>query len=522
MPIRIQFTSRSPVRGRDYDAGTHRYKTAYLDPTQYPLAVDAFPGMDLIDVIEPELDGGGPRKPIRLFRLRVPVDTVAFRFSIRGLDQSFSKTQTKPIAQLAGTFNPALKTNPWNWNTSVPAPGRYDISVQTRNASGGGPTSGRRITVRDFLVVSIGDSAASGQGNPDIPGSPKGFEPDLKWYDVFNPAVVVYKVSKAAVEKATNVLKIQFTTLSRAAGAKLKMDPDPVWLEPKAYRSLRSGVARAARKMEKLSDGRLVTFLPFARTGSEIDDGLLGPRSGEDEAWIGNIGQVRELQNTVGRRRIDALIVTIGVNDVGVAGTLKDMVLNDQFLFGGDDAAERARSAAAARRRMAEIPSLLDDLAAALAELNIRHIYVTEYPTGLFDRTDGRPGPGCEIFSSGFFDADLDLEDSRLLTTLAQELNDMLRQEADRLNWFYIGGIADGMRGHGYCTDDDERFFVRATESLVQQGDTEGTIHPNTRGHAVYADVIAAEVVANTLERQGPLVPRPTDTIEGPQVVLGR
>jgi hypothetical protein len=517
MAIRLEFTSRSPVRTRDYDAATHRYKTSYLDPSGYPLLVDAFPGMDLVDVIEPEV--GGPRKPIKVFKLRVPDDTKSFRFSIRSANGSFSKSLTKPTTVM-GAFNSSQPNNPWNWRLTVPAEGKYDIFVQTRNASGGGPTQSRSVNVRDFLVVSIGDSAASGQGNPDIPGTPKGFEPDLKWYDVFNPALVAYKLSKAAITKATNWLKINFTTLSRAAGAELEMDPEPFWLEPKAYRSLRSGVARAARKMEKPSEGRLVTFLSFARTGSEIDSGLIGPRSDGADAWIRNVGQVREVIDTVARRRIDALIITIGVNDVGVASTLKDMVLNDQFLFGGDDAAERAKAAAAARRRIAEIPRLLDQLVVALDPLNIRHIYLTEYPVGLFDRADGRPGAGCEIFSSDLFDADLSLEDSRTLTTLATELNDTLQREADRLGWFHVGGIAEGFRGHGYCTDDDRRFFVRATESLIQQGDTEGTIHPNSKGHAIYADRIAAEVIKHTLDRPRIVVPGP-ETIpdEGPTKV---
>src|SRR4051812_23940288 len=103
------------------------------------------------------------------------------------------------------------------------------------------------------------------------------------------------------------------------------MDPDPVWLEPRAYRSLRSGHAHAARLLEDRAKGTVVTFLPFGRTGSEIENGLLGPRrtgGHSDDGWIGDIGQVQEVARTLGKRQIDALLIYIGVNDMGGAARL--------------------------------------------------------------------------------------------------------------------------------------------------------------------------------------------------------
>jgi hypothetical protein len=63
--------------------------------------------------------------------------------------------------------------------------------------------------LRDLLVVSIGDSAASGQGNPDIPGSPEGFDPDIAWWEVFFPPLVLYELSKAALilEPTSSLIK---------------------------------------------------------------------------------------------------------------------------------------------------------------------------------------------------------------------------------------------------------------------------------------------------------------------------
>ena len=56
--------------------------------------------------------------------------------------------------------------------------------------------------------------------------------------------------------------------------------------------------------------------------------------------------------------------------------------------------------------------------------------------------------------------------------------------------WFYVPGAADKFRKHGYCMEKDDRWFVTATESLATQGDTEGTIHPNRRGHMLTSDLV--------------------------------
>lgn len=495
--------SRHPVRGRDYDEKTHRYTTAYLNPTKYTLTVDAFPGTEvLIPAGDQQLSPSGnpQRKPKDIERLKVPPDTVAFEFSVKQVGKRFSKSVSRPTP-VTGVFNEDLPNQPWDFRVDVPGEGTYDITVKLRNRAGGGPQNTRRAVVKDFLVVSIGDSAASGQGNPDIPGTPKGFEPDLEWWEVFIPPVALFKISKAAYEKMKNVIKQEFTTAARKWDFKLDMDPEPIWLEKNAYRSLRSGPAQAARRMENVLEGRLVTFLSFARTGSDVDDGLIGPRTSGGKSidgWIGNVGQIEEVENTIGKRRIDALLISIGVNDVGVSGTLEDLVANDFFIGGGDDDEEREKVRVRVSKRLAEMPGRLEKLETALEPLNIRHVYLTEYPTAVFDRENGQAGKGCGIFESSF-DLDLEVADANLVKKASEDLNTILEQEAKKRGWIYIGGIADAFRGRGYCTDN--RFFVQAEESMIIQGDTEGTVHPNDLGQKAYARQIAASVIANTLDK---------------------
>ncbi len=57
--------------------------------------------------------------------------------------------------------------------------------------------------------------------------------------------------------------------------------------------------------------------------------------------------------------------------------------------------------------------------------------------------------------------------------------------------------IAAGFAGHGYCADDP--FFWSGEQSLVIQGDVNGTAHPNQKGHGIYANQISVAVRNNTI-----------------------
>jgi hypothetical protein len=373
------------------------------------------------------------------------------------------------------------------------------------------------LVLEDLLVVSIGDSAASGQGNPDVPGSPEGFDIDAPWWVWFIPGAALYLITKEAFDWASNQLKRNLTTISRAGGLTIDMDPKPVWLEPFAYRSLRSGHAHAAKLIEDRAKGTVVTFLPFGRTGSEIPEGLIGPRTSNGrriDQWVGNVGQIEEVARTVGTRQIDALLIYIGVNDMGVAASLKELVAGDSPILGsGDPTQTRLRVKAEGERKLAELPSKFRDLADALKVLNVRQVYLTEYPTGLFDDKNGNDAAGCGLFSGP--QLNLSRRDAELIKDLAEQLNKVLKNAAKEHGWVYVSGVATAFKGHGYCTG-GRRYFVQAEESLVLQGDTEGTIHPNPVGHTKVAALVAKSVQKNTVD-----APRPSRAVAPQGPVLG-
>ena len=81
----------------------------------------------------------------------------------------------------------------------------------------------------------------------------------------------------------------------------------------------------------------------------------------------------------------------------------------------------------------------------------------------------------------------------------AERLNSVIRGKAREHGWVYVSGIADEFRGRGYCMGDDS-YFVSAEGSLVKQGDTKGTMHPNAIGQRVYGESIASALETHMIE----------------------
>ena len=78
-----------------------------------------------------------------------------------------------------------------------------------------------------------------------------------------------------------------------------------------------------------------------------------------------------------------------------------------------------------------------------------------------------------------------------IANTVAPELNANVKAATQAHGWTLVDGIYQGFAKHGYCADDN--YLVRLQESFLRQGNKEGTVHPNVRGHAVYADNILRE-----------------------------
>ena len=514
----VQAASRFPRLGIDYDPVAHAFASTYLNPGGYTITVEDFPGKTLLhEGSEPDQQRPGTANLHRgedTFKLDCPTDTSGWRFRLTGHPErqtpigppppAINEHGEKYLLTTSGIFHEDRDDNAWNWSFRVPGPGTYTVTVYRMSGATVNETKTATLTVEDYLVVSIGDSAASGEGNPDVPGAPASFF-HHHWWKYIIPLYNVYELSEEAINAGETILGANEPQLARAGDFEIDMDPEPVWLEKEAHRSLRSGHAYAAQLLEDLQKGTVITFLPFSRSGSEIPFGLIGPRTSGStiiDLWAGSLGQIDEVKNTIGTRRIHALLIYIGVNDIGVASTLKNLVEGDAPILGqGDPTQAREDAMAVALKKLEDLPQRFDDLAALLAVLNVGQVYLTEYPTGLFDDVNGISAPGCEVFSGPMLN--LSRRDAELVQFLASQLNTVLAAVAAKYHWIYVAGIDQRLRRSGYCTSFDRRAFVTCVESLLMQGDTEGTIHPNFRGHKAIGEVIAASVLNNTIRGPG-------------------
>lgn len=278
---------------------------------------------------------------------------------------------------------------------------------------------------------------------------------------------------------------------------------------------MRSGQALAARALQRVGgqtflNGRpinrltfdKVVFASFARSGAGVFDGLLRSQGGATD-YIG-AGQLEECRRTAAGRRIDAMMISIGGNDAGFEGVLRDLLVRDSvfreqrpFLGTGDDAAERRRVS----DRLDQIlgvglpPGQKGDLETAFDALNDRlqrlrqapglgEVYISGYATSLFQvrNEQGRLRfRSCGVFAGP--DLDVTEPDGRVIRSRGRVLNALIRRKADEFGWHFVDVEAD-FRGHGYCESADQTYWVSMEESCRRQGDFEGTIHPNFRGHA--------------------------------------
>jgi hypothetical protein len=192
------------------------------------------------------------------------------------------------------------------------------------------------IAVRDLLVAGIGDSVASGDGNPDRPVvlADEGF--CFRRFDVasrveyFRPGRVGYKGDRSCDSGSGENDRDGWALLSAR------------WMNGACHRSLYGHQLRAALALAVESPHMAVTFLPLACTGATIETGLLaGRRSRELNCGSGipcprtTPAQVTLLRDLLARaqraqpgRSLDLVFLTIGANDIAFPGLVADIIID--------------------------------------------------------------------------------------------------------------------------------------------------------------------------------------------------
>jgi hypothetical protein len=419
------------------------------------------------------------------------------------------------------------------------------------------------VNPRDYLVVSIGDSYGSGEGNPDVP-------------QVF----------------ATGLGGIPLPWIQRG----------PRWEDKRCHRSATAGPAQAALQLEGSDVHSSVTFLSFACSGANVKvhaydgtmpwdpyattntdkgsgilEGYSGPEPPNGDFTDHLDPQLTQVEDTVVHRKIDALVMSGGGNDIGFGGVATVCVMENLCPLRPVTASQKAKDAGwsvtTLNNRVVDdleaLGGIYDELATTLdtSGLNVGRFLVSQYP----DSTRGLFGLQCPAILDDVIVPALSIGAEALLAILgtafpwvgagilaAQVASGLLPpfgldftetawagetilpsggSNADHgldkviadaaaahahntVPWELVSGIIDdfqgtgalsGGQGHGYCAPDP--WIRTATVATDVQGPyvpvfgsvlhnfTLGTLHPNAAGHADYA--------AHIFEHLATLLPSP-------------
>jgi lysophospholipase L1-like esterase len=316
--------------------------------------------------------------------------------------------------------------------------GSYGVTLTARRGSQT-QTDTQTLLVEDRLIVSLGDSVASGEALPDIPG------------------------------------------LDQA-----------LWQSERCHRSARAGTALAAAQVERDDAHSSVTFVHLACSGAEIRAGLLGGYAGVvpplSEPDLP--AQVDELNQIARTRRVpDAVLISVGANDLGFGPIVAFCAHTPDCFshpFGGKPTVFDHLKA-----KLAQLPKDYDALDAAISKKVPRNrIAIVDY----FDPTRDSAGQTCASILGGVTRIELEQAQTQVLAPL----NRAVAAAAGRHGWRVIGGNATRFRDHGYCAT-RQSWITNLSRSVVDlggriDGRLKGTLHPDATGQEVIGGAIAAQL----------------------------
>jgi lysophospholipase L1-like esterase len=342
---------------------------------------------------------------------------------------------------------PSERLGSCSYELTFPQRGAYQLTLHAAVGSDS-ITVTQPVLIKGLLIVAIGDSVASGEGVPDLPG-----------------------------------------------GIHAR------WQSRQCHRSARAGPSLAARAVQQQDPTTPVTFVSMACSGATVQTGLVASYDGIDqkagEAPLPpQLDVLRQIETS---RPVDALVISIGANDVRFSDVVKTCVpflhpvhplrarrcFDHQGTLGGITYPNVAQAVA---RLVNALPDGYDDVGRRLQEIGIpaQDVYLMQY----FDPIAGANGAACTKGILGISATALAQARASILTVLNKAGEDA----AARLHWHYVRGISDRFKGHGYCARGRDAWVVKLTKSLFREHHFVGVLHPNEEGHRRIARVLAADL----------------------------
>ena len=351
-------------------------------------------------------------------------------------------------------------------NLDIPWPKGAAVSV---NAEGELPIS-TDIQVKDLLIAGLGDSFASGEGNPDVP------------------------VTFSAESRHRNLYPRR--ARNDASGS-------AQWMDEICHRSLYGHQLRAALQIAVENPQSAVTFLGYACSGAAVDEGIIGPqehveyasRNGKVQIVNGSSKDtqmrwlLRELclvkpEEKKGfwicpgeqfRRPVDLLLLSVGGNDIGFSSlvtwaTLRDNTTSSLAKFLGATVSPKQFAAAMKDdlpgdyARLAKAIELGVPLRDAEVGFDPSRVVLSAYPDILEDERGQVCAAGDEGADEDSYAANQSLDfwsdwlvvtPGKLMAAHAQleALHKRMGELAEDHGWQFAGRAYEDrpFRGHGFC-----------------------------------------------------------------------
>ena len=268
-----------------------------------------------------------------------------------------------------------------------------------------GPDAPQRVAteieVRDIFIAGLGDSIASGEGNPDRPIalSDEGF--CFRSYlgtasaQYYRPSRAGYKGGRAC--EAPDSLQVW-------------QRQSALWFNSACHRSLYSYQTRTALALAVRYPHIAVTYLPLACTGATIADGLFGAqrarecpptksappaRAPSTRNWPNCAKRVTAAKRRQPDRKLDLVLLSIGANDINFSGLVADVIVDtptERVLFRRTGVIGSVDDSRAALAR--DLPQGFAKLREALKPLvgDMSHVVYVSYANPTL--ADGAPCPG--------------------------------------------------------------------------------------------------------------------------------
>jgi lysophospholipase L1-like esterase len=325
------------------------------------------------------------------------------------------------VAQLAGAVPPGAVCN-WSFDDGTIPPKQVNAPctdpVQQRVAYGKPTIAAVGITrtdntvesvsteiaVRDLLIAGLGDSVASGEGNPDRPialadegfcfqrflGAARG--------EYFRPSRAGFQGDKACDSNPAGSAAATADWIKRGAR----------WMSAACHRSLYGYQLRTALALAIENKQAAVTFVPLACSGAAISAGLFGSQGASECPLTGRCpssvpSQITQLTNMLANARkqnperaLDLILLTVGANDIKFSGLVANVIITEgveRVLF--NQGGLIASVSEAQRLLDRDLPASFVKLRAALKPLvggNLSRVVYVSY--GHPAMADGAPCPG--------------------------------------------------------------------------------------------------------------------------------